>query len=231
MVRDGMSHSEAGRLGAMSEGTVRANQQKHDDCVRRYNANPKRCRSCGTVLDYDHRTNTFCSRSCSAAFNNKDRVVPKPSDCSIEQCGVEETIRYCVYCGNKLKSTQKQYCSEHCRYNHGWYLKKQLIDQTGQYPHNPKVNDTDRKIVRRYLEEKVGHKCAICGQEVWNNQPIPLVTDHIDGNSTNHSVDNLRLICPNCDAQTETYKTRNGHVSTRTWRKQYYKPSKTTTDE
>ena len=38
---------------------------------------------------------------------------------------------------------------------------------------------------------------------------IPLVVDHIDGNPENNSLDNLRTVCPNCDAQLPTYKARN----------------------
>ena len=32
---------------------------------------------------------------------------------------------------------------------------------------------------------------------------------HIDGNRTNHSLVNLRMLCPNCHAQTETYRSKN----------------------
>lgn len=48
-----------------------------------------------------------------------------------------------------------------------------------------------------------------CGLDSWINQPIPLVVDHIDGDTSNHSLDNLRLVCPNCDALSSTYKKRN----------------------
>jgi hypothetical protein len=40
-------------------------------------------------------------------------------------------------------------------------------------------------------------------------RPIPLELDHIDGHHWNNSLDNLRLLCPNCHAQTPTYKARN----------------------
>ena len=33
--------------------------------------------------------------------------------------------------------------------------------------------------------------------------------DHIDGNRTNHKLENLRMLCPNCHSQTSTYKGRN----------------------
>jgi hypothetical protein len=47
---------------------------------------------------------------------------------------------------------------------------------------------------------------------------VPLILDHIDGNSTNWSVANLRLVCGNCDMQLPTYKGRN-KGSGREWRK------------
>jgi hypothetical protein len=62
---------------------------------------------------------------------------------------------------------------------------------------------------RRYLLEQFGHVCAICRGAEWNGLPIPLVYDHIDGNSEDFSVTNLRMICCNCDAQTPTYKAKN----------------------
>lgn len=33
--------------------------------------------------------------------------------------------------------------------------------------------------------------------------------DHIDGDSHNHKLENLRMICPNCHTQTETYCGKN----------------------
>ena len=40
-------------------------------------------------------------------------------------------------------------------------------------------------------------------------QPIPLVLDHMDGNSENNSLDNFRLVCGNCDMLLPTYKGKN----------------------
>lgn len=55
---------------------------------------------------------------------------------------------------------------------------------------------------------------------VWNNKPINFILDHIDGDASNNLEENLRLICPNCDSQLDTYKSKNKN-SARTHRKDY----------
>ena len=52
-------------------------------------------------------------------------------------------------------------------------------------------------------------KCSCCDLETWQEKEIVLEIDHIDGNSDNNLLDNLRLLCPNCHSQTKTYKNRN----------------------
>jgi transposase-like protein len=54
------------------------------------------------------------------------------------------------------------------------------------------------------------NECAICGLvPVWNGKVLVLVLDHENGIRTDNRIRNLRLICPNCDSQTETFKGRN----------------------
>lgn len=50
------------------------------------------------------------------------------------------------------------------------------------------------------------NKCDICGLEpFWNNQKLIMVLDHINGINNDHRLENLRLLCPNCNSQTETF--------------------------
>jgi hypothetical protein len=67
---------------------------------------------------------------------------------------------------------------------------------------------------RIYKQEILDTKhCDICGiSNMWNGQEMPLVLDHINGVNNDNRVDNLRLICSNCDSQLSTYKSRNRRV-------------------
>lgn len=63
-----------------------------------------------------------------------------------------------------------------------------------------------------YLLNELNHpyECSICKcHPVYNNKPLRLQIDHIDGNNENESDDNLRIICPNCHSQTDTYCAKN----------------------
>jgi len=63
------------------------------------------------------------------------------------------------------------------------------------------------KLLINYLNWE--YKCNICNLTVWNNKPIVLELDHIDGDKKNNTLSNLRLVCPNCHSQTPTFRGRN----------------------
>lgn len=74
------------------------------------------------------------------------------------------------------------------------------------------VNTTLKNCIRTYILNKQDNKCKICGlSTIWNNKSLNLILDHIDGNASNNHEENLRLICPNCDSQLDTYKSKNKH--------------------
>jgi len=61
--------------------------------------------------------------------------------------------------------------------------------------------------VKRYLfaEGIKENKCEKCGITEWMDMPISCHLDHINGDSHDHRLENLRILCPNCHSQTETY--------------------------
>lgn len=52
-------------------------------------------------------------------------------------------------------------------------------------------------------------KCSGCGINEWLGQKISLEVDHINGVPNDHTVQNLRLLCPNCHSLTTTWRGRN----------------------
>lgn len=51
--------------------------------------------------------------------------------------------------------------------------------------------------------------CGECGISEWNGKQINIELDHVDGNRTNHRLNNLKMLCPNCHSQTSTFRARN----------------------
>ncbi|WP_375419040.1 HNH endonuclease signature motif containing protein [uncultured Hymenobacter sp.] len=66
------------------------------------------------------------------------------------------------------------------------------------------------KLKIRLIEEGMfARVCSSCGLERWLDKVIPLELDHINGVNTDNRIENLRLLCPNCHALTETYRGKN----------------------
>ena len=112
-------------------------------------------------------------------------------------------MRTCANCGDKLARRNPKYCSNRCQKNCEWHAVCRQIIETGVIPRN------SHRLAKRWFRERTGRHCAICQGSEWTGQPMPLLLDHVDGNSGNWAVANLRMICPNCDALLPTFKNRN----------------------
>jgi hypothetical protein len=68
-----------------------------------------------------------------------------------------------------------------------------------------------RHTIKRHLLRAgiLENRCSWCGLTSWRGQPISIQIDHINGIRDDHRVENLRMLCPNCHSQTETFAARN----------------------
>ena len=66
-----------------------------------------------------------------------------------------------------------------------------------------------RTMRSRYAKLYPPNKCSICGQtNYWNDKPLTLILDHINGKNNDHRLTNLRWVCPNCNMQLPTTNRR-----------------------
>ena len=123
----------------------------------------------------------------------------------------------CLNCRKEIGEKSK-FCSQECSQE---YRHKQA--------YNDFLNNNEKycnggytpKHFKEFFLEEQGGICAICkGKQEHNGLPLVFVLDHIDGDASNNKRENLRMICPNCDSQLPTFKSKNKNSSRRNYWKE-----------
>jgi hypothetical protein len=109
-------------------------------------------------------------------------------------------ISKCIECEIEFKYFPSQqsgkYCSNRCQGNH---LIKQRFVLGSKWVNGMSL----------FLKTMRGEQCEVCGITEYNKKPIVFQIDHINGNRFDNRFENLRVICPNCHSQTETWGVKN----------------------
>jgi len=194
-------------------GQLRSEKKQND-----YNLNPLKCKQCDCIITYSvsitrraektfDPNNVFCSKSCSASYNNIKRSLIEIKSSRIKP----EQYFKCLSCDvvfvrrpNQIKKGHKTCCSQQCSVKHR--VKVKLEERYDQFKNGEL---TYRSELRKILFEKNGNVCSCCTLTTWLDKPIPLWLDHINGNASDNSPENLRLICLNCDALSNTFGGKN----------------------
>ena len=142
------------------------------------------CNKCGKEHDGSFGSGKFCSRACA---NSRIRT--------------EET---------KKKISEGILKSEwwlKCDYSHNSSTEK-IEKQRETWKAKRDFNTAHIFSIKKWLKEERGNKCEECGVEEWNGKRLPMEVDHIDGNTKNNDLTNLKVLCPNCHSQTPTWRKK-----------------------
>ena len=191
LLKNGKSYDEISKIIKKPSSSIRSKLFKIGLKSRDYFFIEKECLFCKKLYKTTRKNKRkFCNHSCSSKYSNKKRgnFIYKETEC--------------LNC-NKIIHGKKKYCSNKCQGDN----KRKIIFE--------KIKNGDvsfnEKCYKKYLIEKHGEECMECGLNKINitTGKIPIQLEHIDGHSENNSLNNLKLLCPNCHSLTPTYGALN----------------------
>jgi hypothetical protein len=143
-----------------------------------------KCKKCDKEHDGSFGSGKFCSRACANSRVRSEETKNKISEGILKS----EWWLSCSYSHNSApEKIEKQ---------------KQTWKQKRDY------ESAHIFTIKKWIKEERGNKCEECGVTEWNGKRLPMEVDHIDGDTNNNDIKNLKVLCPNCHSQTPTWRKK-----------------------
>jgi len=125
---------------------------------------------------------------------------------------VIQKLGYTTSSGSNHKTVYKRIEQYNISTKHFKTTKQRKLTESDIFVENSTVT---RAVARRWYKKNnyTAYECSICGlKPFWQNKPLTLILDHINGKNNDHSFENLRWVCPNCNQQLETTNGKNRKI-------------------
>lgn len=154
----------------------------------------------------------------SKIYNFSEEEVQQIIETSLSFSDACEKFGFSKYGQNGRKQIEKrceelnistEHFSSYAKYtSHQKYNLEDILVENSTYTARARLKT---RLLREGLLE---NKCYICGNEgEWQGKPLSLQLDHINGINNDNRLENLRLLCPNCHSQTETFSGKHNKTT------------------